>query len=236
MTLEEFSFEFDVMYNNITSNQAPGLSELEKSVFLTQAQEAIVKGYYKGDLEQSFESTEEVTQYLNSLINQRVFDSKEAKNAASSILLDSSFKSAAFELPSDVMFITYESALVEKPKTTTDNTSTTATADVDKTTLLVVPTTQDEFFKILKNPFRGPNKRRALRLLSSNTIEIISKESITKYLIRYIKYPNPIVLPGSQGVDTYNDYSDGLEPELPESLHRTVLMQAVALAKSAWAS
>lgn len=37
MTLQEFSDEFDVLYNNITSNQAPGLNEYEKSVFLTKA-------------------------------------------------------------------------------------------------------------------------------------------------------------------------------------------------------
>ncbi len=33
----EFSSEFDVLYNNITSNQAPGLDDYEKSVFLTKA-------------------------------------------------------------------------------------------------------------------------------------------------------------------------------------------------------
>ena len=35
MTITEFSNQFDVLYNNITSNQAPGLNEYEKSVFLT---------------------------------------------------------------------------------------------------------------------------------------------------------------------------------------------------------
>jgi hypothetical protein len=37
MTNPEFSDEFDIYYNNITSNQAPGLNEYEKSVFLTEA-------------------------------------------------------------------------------------------------------------------------------------------------------------------------------------------------------
>ena len=37
MTTQEFSLEFDILYNNITSNQAPGLTEYEKSVFLTKA-------------------------------------------------------------------------------------------------------------------------------------------------------------------------------------------------------
>ena len=37
MNHTEFSNEFDVLYNNIMSNAAPGLNEYEKSVFLTKA-------------------------------------------------------------------------------------------------------------------------------------------------------------------------------------------------------
>lgn len=46
MNNTEFSNEFDVLYNSITSNQAPGLDEYEKSVFLTKAQDEIVKAYF----------------------------------------------------------------------------------------------------------------------------------------------------------------------------------------------
>ena len=46
MTIQEFSDQFDVLYNNIMSNQAPGLDEYEKSVFLTKAQDEIIKNYF----------------------------------------------------------------------------------------------------------------------------------------------------------------------------------------------
>lgn len=46
MTITEFSDQFDVLYNNITSNQAPGLDEYEKSFFLTKAEKEIVKNYF----------------------------------------------------------------------------------------------------------------------------------------------------------------------------------------------
>lgn len=46
MTIPEFSNNFDLLYNNVTSNQAPGLNEWEKSVFLTQAEKEIVKNYF----------------------------------------------------------------------------------------------------------------------------------------------------------------------------------------------
>ena len=46
MDLQEFSDKFDLYYNNITSNQAPGLNEWEKSVFLTKSEKEIVKNYF----------------------------------------------------------------------------------------------------------------------------------------------------------------------------------------------
>ena len=74
MTTQEFSLEFDLLYNNISSNQAPGLTEYEKSTFLTQAQEEIVIGLYEGKYGESFEGTEEMRTYLNPLILNKVYD------------------------------------------------------------------------------------------------------------------------------------------------------------------
>lgn len=228
MTLEEFSLEFDILYNNITSNQAPGLSELEKSIFLTQAQEAIVKQYYKGNLEQSFENTEEVTEYLNTLVSQKKYIEDDKITNDLSILLSSELNSSTFKLPDDVMFITYESASVY--------TETESSIPNKARAVLVVPTTQDEFFNIHKNPFRGPSKNRAVRLIAGDKIEVISARPIKEYLVRYLRLPNPIVLPGAEEIEPYNNYPDGLNTELPESVHRNILMQAVALAKASWAS
>lgn len=42
MNNSEFSSQFDILYNNVTSNQAPGLNEAEKSVFLTKAEKQLV--------------------------------------------------------------------------------------------------------------------------------------------------------------------------------------------------
>lgn len=61
MTNEEFINEFDVLYNSITSNQAPGLNEYEKSVFLTKAQDEIVKSYFNprnNKTQEGFDSNE----------------------------------------------------------------------------------------------------------------------------------------------------------------------------------
>jgi hypothetical protein len=55
MTTQEFSNEFDVLYNNVASNQAPGLDEYEKSVFLTKAQDEVLKAYFNPRLNKTVE-------------------------------------------------------------------------------------------------------------------------------------------------------------------------------------
>jgi len=49
LTIEEFSGQFDLQFNNITSNQAPGLNEHEKSVFATKAEKEVVKNYFSSN-------------------------------------------------------------------------------------------------------------------------------------------------------------------------------------------
>lgn len=49
MTAQEFSNEFDVLYNSITNENAPGVTEYEKSVFLTRAQLEFIQELIKGN-------------------------------------------------------------------------------------------------------------------------------------------------------------------------------------------
>jgi hypothetical protein len=46
MLIQEMSDQFDVLFNNITSNQAPGLNGYEKSVFLTKAEKETIKNHF----------------------------------------------------------------------------------------------------------------------------------------------------------------------------------------------
>lgn len=46
MNINEMSNEFDILYNQVNSNQAASIDEYEKSVFLTKAQDEIVKAYF----------------------------------------------------------------------------------------------------------------------------------------------------------------------------------------------
>ena len=47
MTTQEFSIEFDILFNNINSNQSQGINEYEKSVFLTHAQNELIKNSFE---------------------------------------------------------------------------------------------------------------------------------------------------------------------------------------------
>lgn len=210
MTNPEFSIEFDILYNNISSNKAPGLNEYEKSVFLTKAQEQIVTELYSGrnTTYNSFEETEEQRRYLHSLITT---SSLEESTEIDDIITSNS---SVYKLPENIMFITYETAILTGNKEVT-----------------VYPVSQDELSKIIKNPFRGPSNNRVLRLdLGNNSIEVISNYDITKYLIRYIRKPNPIILVDLEDELSINGVTEESECELDSSLHRTILDRAVALA------
>lgn len=222
MTTQEFSLEFDLMYNNIMSNQAPGLSEYEKSLFLTQAQEALVLDIYSGKLGSPFESTEEVTEYLSPLVKQTTL-----KTDVYGCGLDSS--SVFFEIPEDVWFKTGEKAVISADSLECKG---CAKREVD-----VVPVTQDTLYRTKNSPFRGPNERRVLRLDSgAYNVELISKYPIISYTLRYLSKPEPIILEDLTDGLTINGQSKAQTCKLNPAIHRAVLSRATSIAKSVWSS
>jgi len=230
-TCEEWSLEFDLLYQNITSNQAPGLVPYEKSVFLTRAQEAVVVMLYNGALGKAFESSEELTAYLQTLVREKKYTMPE-----SGTLFHIVDGSVIFKLEDDLLFRTFEKCTV----------SSTGCAEHDA---IVVPVTQDEFWRTVRNPFKGPNARRVLRLayadatstagfLSGNQYsELVSKDEIKSYTVRYVAKPDPIILEdlSSQNLSINNE-TDKMTCKLPEVIHQTILTEAVKAAKAVWAS
>ena len=212
MNLKELELEFDILINNISSNQAPGFTPLEKSIFLTEAQEFYIKELYSTS---GFEKDEEISEYLRTLVKQKVFSINEGSIEDNSVY---------FPIPEDLWFITYEAAKLNN--------------NCDKLPLaIVVPVKQDEFFRIYNNPFRGPSKSRVLRLLIDNKLELVSKYDINQYIIRYLSRPEPIVLEGLNecGIAPYDSYGEAGNPcKLPSSTHRNILLKAVQLAQAAW--
>ena len=226
MTTEEFSNEFDTLLNSYSvinkfgKEENPStieLDEYEKSVFLTKAQEEIVIDLYNGKnpLGDSFEKTEEIRRYLSDLI--KTYTTTEKKTDYVGLSKTSIF----FELPEDLWFITYESASLEDSRL----------GCMNGKEISVVPISQDDYFRISSNPFKGSNKRRALRLDNSNGIvEIVSEYNIDRYLVRYIARPDPIILTDLPDSLSINKLSKKTECKLNPVIHRAILEKAVKLA------
>lgn len=219
MTTTEFSQAFDTLvaaYNYADLESKLSFDEYEKSFFLTKAQDELIMSFYSGKnlYNEGFENTEEVRRYLSSLIK-----TKEIDEDTTSTLPKLTDQSHIYKLEDDTWFITYESL-----RLTSENPC------LNGKSIEIVPVTQDDLHKLLKNPFKGPNSRRALRLdLANNSVEIIYPLR-GKYLVRYLKKTSPII------VDTLNESLDikgkyeVTECELHEALHRPILDRAVQLA------
>ena len=224
MTTEEFSNEFDTLLNSYSNTEKFGithstieLDEYEKSVFLTKSQEDVVIDMYNGKntFGDSFEKTEEIRRYLSSLIKTYTTSTKEITYKGLSK------HSVFFKLPEDLWFITYEAVNLKD-----DGLGCRSGEDI-----CVTPVTQDEYHRIRKNPFRGSNERRALRLdLNEEVVEIISKYNVASYLVRYLSRPNPIILTDLPSDLSINGINKKTECELNPAIHRSILEKAVKLA------
>ena len=231
MTCEEFSLEFDLLYNNIMSNKAPGLSEYEKSLFLTQAQESIVLDIYSGKYGDSFERTEETKSYLNILIKQKEYEGIDGtdENSIKSEGDKLDTRSVFITLPEDLWFRTGETATIidDSYKCHLDNLRE----------VTVLPVTQDTFVRTKRSPFRGPNEKRILRLDSTNKqVELISNYEIHSYTIRYLSRPEPIILVQLPQGLTIGGKASPQTCLLNTAIHRAILSKAVLIAKSSWES
>lgn len=226
MTTEEFSNEFDVLLNSYSIPTEYGkannivsldINEYDKSVFLTQAQEAIIIELYNGKniFRDSFEKTEEMRRYLSSLI--MTYTSSDKVTG----ILGVSKNSVFFNLPDDLWFITYESAVFDDPRL----------GCLNKEEAVIVPVSQDDYFRVSNNPFRGPGKKRALRLdIKDNVVEIVSEYNISKYLVRYLSRLSPIILAELPDGLSIGGISTITECKLNSALHRIILERAVKYA------
>lgn len=228
MTNLELNNEFDIHYNSIAGQSAPNLDVYEKSVFLTKAQEELIKNYYDAQSnrkQKGFEASEKRREDLKELIKNYI-DSNSFDNSAK-IHTSSRF----FNIPEDVFLIINEQVEIKSEDCFNGN------------TIEIKPVTHDEFNKQIKNPFKTPDETLAWRLDyssidDSKVVEIISPYNITGsliYKLRYLKYPEPIILsdlvisfPGENL--SINGITGETNCKLNESLHREILDRAVELA------
>ena len=229
MTNQEFSDQFDVLYNNITSNQAPGLNEYEKSVFLTKAQDELVKNHMNTNnhLQQGYDQGFKRQVDFSNLM--RVYEASPYNGT----YVKFDIRSIAYLLPDDQKIFICVNEMIE-------------TADAYRS-LQVIPIAYDDYTNMMIKPYKYPLKNQAWKLHTSyvegtgKIIEILLPSDVDKslqsaYVIRYIKRPRPIRLVTFD--EAYDNVTLGGSTEqtceLDESLHYEILQRAVELAKIAW--
>lgn len=230
MTIPEFSNTFDTLLNSYGTQAQFGeqvskrqivLDEYEKSLCLTKAQEEVVVNFYNGKnpYGDSFESTEEMRRYLESLVKTKVYSTEEQVSGTGV-----SDNSVFYKLPPDVAFITMEQITYEDE----------ALGCYSGSTATVYPVTQDEYSRIKNNPFRGPTRYKAIRLdTGNNTVELVSKYKIGEYLLKYLSKPEPIILEDLPNNLTIEGRWEHSECKLNSILHDTILERAVQIALQA---
>lgn len=219
MNTTEFSNSFDILYNNIMSNAAPGINEYEKSVLLTKAQDEVLKNYFnpKGNkYQEGFDGSAKRQIDFSGLIS--VAECTSLSGAGFDL------RAKIYRMPEDVFLIINE------------------TLTTDTGVKQVVPISFDEYSRLMSKPYKEPLKYQAWRLVTEGSgsdnvvVEVIphSGETVSKYTVRYVRRPKPIVL-----VDLASEYGDvsinGVstisECELNPLIHEEILQRAVELAK-----
>lgn len=239
MTLTEFNDEFELLYNNITSNQAPGLDLYEKSVFLTKGQDDVLKAYFNLKGNKYFEGFDDSSERQIDFSNLITTIECELQPTATNPLLKVQSQGKVYKFPTDCLQIVNEILQVEGPVPE----------------LQILPISYSEYTRLMTKPYGQPLKRQAWRLLSgkndsNKTATIIAHSYDTQYkyyVIRYIRKPKPIILEplsnvsigGYVGCDAQGNLVTsgavkGSECELDTILHKEILQRAVELAKASY--
>lgn len=234
----EWLQEFNLLYNNLASDKAPGLEPYEISVLLTKAQLSLVKDYFS-------QSTDPVREgFDGSIRRQADFASLittvklEEETDSSLVHLDTRDSTKYYKYPDDAFLVLNE--IVE------DTT--------DEVYYSVVPVSYDEYARLMMRPYKYPSEGQAWRLLTNVTADSSSGSGDTdivgdaeveligrfgtgnniEYRVRYVKRPQPIILENLSDGLTIDGKTAAQTCLLPEHLHDEILARAVDLAKASW--
>lgn len=185
-TGDEIREIFRLKYSNIDSGQAPGISDFELSLLLTDAQKQIVDEYYSGAYarRQPLEDVERVRKNLSILIRERNFDNSYFVNTDDTIY---GYNTVSIPVRTSDYYlwrIQHEECEITVPE---------KDCKPDKGYIRVKPVRHDELDKVLRNPFKSPDVY-VLRLDVGNRHQLISNYTIKNYTVRYVEFPPPFII------------------------------------------
>lgn len=237
MTTQEFSDAFDTLLNSYNNQAMFGegssraditLDEYEKSVFLTQAQDLIIKQYFERTSQNlGFDESERRQIDFSTLIAVSVLN----KSNDQSQTYD--HRGILYNAPSNlgILFILNEKFSV--------------TSSGKTKTYVVKPISYKEYDREMSKPYAQPLKKQVWRLFQDanpGDIDIMSEiipiygtipeGATSEYKIRYIKRPSPIILtelPDDLDIDGNKSVT---ECQLNPIIHMDILNKAVELVLS----
>ena len=229
MTLPEFNTNFDLLYNNIASNQAPGLDEYEKSVFLTNAQLELVKNYFnpKGNkYQEGFDQSPKRQLDFSTITDLLVYSPTDALSNVTKFNEDS----IVFPYNDNFLFIIQELATVTDSVTGTNK------------NVNIRSITNVEYMMAMNKPYKYPFKHEGWRIIHNTDdrkLELLLSygDRLKSYKIRYIKRPTPIILDDFTLLGlTIDGISTPTDCILDEAMHAEIVQRAVELAKMSYDS
>jgi len=257
MTGTEFKNEFELHYDRMSNQGAPGLEPYEISAILTDAQNRIIKFNYQGKtnrLRKGFEQTEKRRKDISELVEASVSPTNLSLTSISSDQSGAHRNSFFYDLPDNFWLAIEESLLTnvlrcDIVQSVLDASSRTVIGDTYGnriyTRIKVLPKTHDEYMSNIDNPFvkpKDPNdkgrKATAWRLdfskaqgAGSKRHEIVTSGSygILQYYVRYIAKPTPIIVEDLTGY-TIDGLSAQTDCVLDDSIHREIVQLAVSIA------
>jgi len=239
MTTSEFSRQFDVRFNNIDSNLAHGVTEYEKSLYLTQAQLEIVKNYFnpKGNkYQEGIGGSPKRDVDFSNIIGVKAIGTGTGATIGGGALSTQSFgiKALQLKITDDVMMILNE-------RFSFNGTGSPSVYTYDTT---VIPIEYKQYQTILGKAYKDPPIRQTWRFIRGGDIstgnldvELIVKSNfnITKayiYYVRYLQRPTPIILEDLTDTGlTIGGIAVKTECMLSQELHDEILGRAVELCK-----
>lgn len=252
MTAIEMSNEFDVLYNNINSPSALGLTEYEKSVFLTRAQNEIIEDYFSPTGNKFGEGFDRTPTRRHVDFN-NIIKVKQQQAVSDSSELQEYEHQTIYEVPSDVMIILNERLSTEtyQKEASDTNWPQTPSSSIDYS---VYPIKFETYRMLLAKPFAQPAKNQAWRLFVNApneqgtamvkyaiVIKKLPSETSTStkkvennYYVRYVTKPTPIITASlvDVSIDNRQNVTDCI---LDPAIHQDIVQRAVELAKGAMA-
>tara|TARA_R110002012_G_scaffold100312_1_gene238943 strand:+ start:11265 stop:11924 length:660 start_codon:yes stop_codon:yes gene_type:complete len=196
MNIASMHTEFRLLMDKADGGSSPSFLSTEIDIFLNAAIEKFVskRAFGNNARRTSLEEDQKRRDDLRNLISNHVVTTFTSNT--------SNKKNGVFvKLPTDYRHAIHEECTLKS------NT---------KETVSVKPITYDRYNKIIKDPFNSPDNKTVLRLdFEKNVFEIISKDTLVAYYLRYLKNPSTVSL------------IDGVSCDLATHTHREIVRMAV---------